>query len=106
MSFEGALHRGEVTKGGTRLSEEYFIGLEPEVEEGIVDMKQGHVALGKSDAKEGVFVSIVCNRLTEADGKECGAAYHEVEGGEALIRMLATIVGCSALVGTALVGVA
>ena len=106
MALEGGLQGGKVAQGGTRLAEEDVVGLEAEVEQGVVDMGEGHVALGQGDAEEGVFVAIVGDGFAEEDGEERGTAYHEVEGGEPLIGVLAAVVGGTAPIGTVLIGVA
>ena len=69
-------------------------------------MCDGYVTLGQGDAEEGVLVAIVCDGFAEEDVEERGAAYHEVEGSEALVGVLAAVVGSTALVGTVLIGVA
>ena len=74
--------------------------------QGVVDVLQGGVALAKGDSEEGVFVSIVGNRFAEAYVKEGRPSYHEVEGCEVCVGLLASVVGCPMFVGSMLIGIA
>ena len=67
------------------LVEEPLVGVQPHVNEWVVNMQDADATLLQFHTEEGILITIFATVFIEKNAKERGTAHHDVEGGELVI---------------------